>query len=129
MSPSSTVPPGPPQPGGGGGGGGSGGNAVGPSGPVDVGEVRLAGPSDVGEWLTPLTVPELVPWETECPTPSRPPALPAEDSAAPLESPTDKGWIMLMSGSESGEVLECWRRVGGGGACRRSVTRTLPELG
>lgn len=49
MSPSSTVPPGPPQPGGGGGGGGSGGNTVGPSGPVDVGEIRLAGPSDTGE--------------------------------------------------------------------------------
>lgn len=61
MSLSSIVPPSPPQLGGGGGGGGSGGKTVGPSGPVDVGEIRLAGPSIVGEQHMPPTVPELVP--------------------------------------------------------------------
>lgn len=55
MSFSSTVP------GGGGGGGGNGGKTVGPSGPVDVGEIREAGPSEVGEQQVPLPVPELVP--------------------------------------------------------------------
>lgn len=106
MSPSSTVP------GGGGGGGGSGGKTAGPSGPVEVGEIRLAGPSEVGEQQVPLPVPELVPLESECP-PTAPP-LPVEDNAAPLMSRLDRGYVMLMSGSESGDVFECWRTAGAG---------------
>lgn len=89
MSLSSIVPPSPPQPGGGGGGGGSGGKAAGPSGPVDVGEIRLAGPSEVGEEQMPPTVPGLVPWKTECPPPA--PPLPVADSTGPVISPPDKG--------------------------------------
>lgn len=120
MSLSSTVP------GGGGGGGGSGGKTVGPSGPVDVGEIREAGPSDVGEQQVPLPVPELVPWKSVCP-PTAPP-LPVEDTAAPLISPPERGYVILMSGSESGDVFECWRTAGVG-PCPISGNRALPGLG
>lgn len=115
MSLSSTVP------GGGGGGGGSGGNTVGPSGPVDVGEIRLAGPSEVGEQRAALPVPELVPWRSVCP-PAAPP-LPA-----PLMSSPDRGYGRLMSRKESGEVFGCWR-PGGAAPGPVSGTRALPGLG
>lgn len=124
MSLSSIVPPSPPQPGGGGGGGGSGGKTVGPSGPVDVGEMRLAGSSEMGEQQMPLTVPELVPWNAEYP----PPPLPVEDNTSPVISLTDKEQIRLVSGSESGEVFDCWGRDGAV-PCPTSAIRTLLSLG
>lgn len=115
MSLSSTVP------GGGGGGGGSGGNTVGPSGPVDVGEIRLAGPSEVGEQRGAPPLPELVPWSSVCP-PTAPP-LPA-----PVISRPARGYVILTSRKESGEVFGCWRPVGAG-AAPISGTSALPGLG
>ena len=114
MSLSSTVPS-TPQPGGGGGGGGSGGKRFGPSGHEDVGDIRQLGSSEVGE-DTPPTVPELVPRISECPP------LPVADI-----SPLEPGYIILISGGESGEVLEFWR-MAGSTTGPRSVTRTLVDL-
>lgn len=92
------VTPCPAQPAGAGGGGGSGGKAVGLSGPLYVGENWLVESSELGEWHVLLTVPEFVRGKPDCPPP--PPV--AEAGMSPAEA----GYIMLMSGTESGEVFE-----------------------
>lgn len=98
---------------------------MGPSGPVDVGETLETGPSEVGEQQVPLPVPELAPWKSECPPPA--PPLPVEDTPAPAKSPPERwGYAILVSGSESGDVFECW---GTAGPCPISGIRALPGRG